>query len=75
MTKQAFLDAYRAQLLVFYTWAHDADKLARYMTSVRETLDGGNSWHCDVKTPSVKLAWKAIGGTGKLTLKALRGLA
>lgn len=72
MTKQAFLTAYRQSLLARYPWAQNNDKLERFLSSCEVTLNGGSSWNHD--GDSVVDAWKAIGGQGKPTLKALRAL-
>lgn len=73
MTKQAFLDAYRAELLARYPWAQDEAKLGRFMSSVYATLRGSiNHWNNDGE--AVVAAWRKIGGKGKPTYKALRAL-
>lgn len=70
MTKQAFLAAYRDALAL----AADAAKLDRFMVSVAATLEGPRAtWNHD--GDAVTAAWRAIGGKGKPTLKALRALA
>ena len=71
-TRSSFLQAYRRELASRYAWATDSDKLARFMRSVDETLDGSNSWNHD--GAAVTAAWKLIGGKGQPSLKALRGL-
>lgn len=70
---QKFLEEYRAQLIKTYTWAQDEAKLEKYMASVYGTLTGANTWHH--KGDAVTAAWRAIGGKGVPTLKALRGLS
>ena len=73
MTKQAFLAAYRAAL-VAYPWAADAARLDKFMASVAATIEGPHAtWNHD--GDAVTAAWRAIGGKGKPTLKALRALA
>lgn len=73
MNRPAFLEAYRAALVALYPWASTPWRLARFMRSVVETLDGANSWHH--KSDAAKAAWRAIGGRGVPTLKALRALS
>lgn len=70
-TKEEFLTAYEACLLC-YTWAADPAKLAKFMASVRATLDGASTWNHD--GDAVNAAWKLVGGKGKPSLKALRAL-
>lgn len=73
MTRQDFLTAYRAELLKTYPWAQDSDRLARFMSGVEATLTGPRAtWNHDGEC--VVSAWRAIGGKGKPTLKALRGM-
>jgi hypothetical protein len=74
MTKEQFLTAYREQLKATYAWARDdAAKLERFMASVRNTISHGvSTWVHDGE--AVTAAWRAIGGKGKPTLKALRAL-
>jgi hypothetical protein len=73
MNRNEFLTKYRAELLARYPWASDTTKLDRFMTSVVSTLNGENTWNYD--GDAVTAAWRAIGGKGKPTKKALRGLA
>lgn len=73
MTKSEFLNAYRAELLARYPWAQDAAKLARFLSSCGNTLSFNiKTWNHE--GDAVTAAWKAIGGKGKPTLKALRAL-
>lgn len=74
MSKFKFLEAYEADLLSRYPWAADADRRAKFMASVRSTLEGAGpaTWNFD--GPSTTVAWRAIGGKGKPTLEALRAL-
>jgi hypothetical protein len=72
MTKSLFLRAYREKLSAL-PWASNPDKLERFLESCRATLEGASTWQYDGEL-SVK-AWRAIGGKGKPTLKALRALA
>ena len=72
MTKVDFYIAYRAKLVATYPWAANVDKLERFMNGVEETLNGGSRWNHDGE--AVTAAWRAIGGKGKPTLKALRAL-
>lgn len=71
-TRAAFLEAYRAELEARYAWALDAHRLAKFMDSVTNTLNGGATWNKDGE--AVEAAWKKIGGKGKVTYKALRAL-
>lgn len=73
-TKETFLAAYRDALQV-YAWAQDAAKLDWMMEAVRATItrpSGGGPWNHN--GPSTAVAWRAIGGAGKVTLKAIRAL-
>lgn len=73
MTKNAFLAAYRKQLLARYPWAQDPAKRARYMASVAGSLLGAeNTWH--PAGEAVTAAWRDIGGKGKPSFKALRAM-
>ncbi len=75
LSKPEFLRVYREMLEAEpgYTWAQDAARLERFMTSVRCTIETqANTWNLD--SPVAARAWKAIGGKGKLSYKALRGL-
>ena len=72
MTKTAYLTAYRTELRARYPWAADEAKLDRYMAGARAGLDGaGGGAHTGEASEA---AWRRIGGTGKITLKALRKL-
>lgn len=72
-TRAGFLAAYRALVLATYPWAHDKARLDKFMAAVRATICGdGIAWAWDGDV--TKRVWKALGGTGKLTLKALRAL-
>ncbi len=73
MTQQQFLTAYKAELLQTAHWTTDDEKLARFMRGCEATISGRDTcWNHD--GPSCLRAWKAIGGKGKPTLKALRAL-
>ncbi len=72
MTQSAFLSAYEAELLARYEWPFIPGKLASFLASTEATLNGASSWSHDGE--AVTAAWKAIGGKGKPTLKALRAL-
>lgn len=73
MTKEDFLRAYEAELLANHAWASDTDRRAKFMAGVRSTLTGHTAqWNFD--GPSTVAAWRAIGGKGKPSLKALRAL-
>lgn len=72
-TRAAFLVAYRFKLS-FMSWArNDPGLLDKFMCTVEDTLTGrSNLWLWD--SPLVREAFTEIGGTGRLTLKALRAL-
>ena len=73
MTKEDFFRAYEAELLKAYAWATDTDRRHKFMLSVRTTLVSSvATWNFD--GPATVAAWRAIGGKGKPTLKALRAL-
>jgi hypothetical protein len=73
MTKQNFMDKYRALCASTYDWAQDAARLDRAMELVRVTLTTDRApWNHNGEC--VTLAWRAIGGKGKPTRKALRAL-
>ena len=73
MSKSVFMAMYRAELLLRYAWAANEDKLARMLSSVHATLTGTEAtWNHDGE--AVVAAWRAMGGKGKPTLKALRAL-
>ena len=71
MTKTQFLAAYETALRSC-PWTADGAKLDRFMSSVRATLDGANTWNHDGDCCTA--AWRAIGGKGKPTLRGLRAL-
>jgi hypothetical protein len=72
MNKSSFLSEYRKAVSAL-PWASNPDKLERFMESCRATLNGASTWNHDGE--SCVAAWRAIGGKGKPTLKALRALA
>jgi hypothetical protein len=72
MTKSSFLSEYRKSASAL-PWASNSDKLERFMESCRATLNGASTWNHDGESSAA--AWRAIGGKGKPTLKALRALA
>lgn len=72
VTKTEFLKAYRATLLRDHHWAQDSAKLDRFMQGVKDTIDGKEqAWNIG---DAALVAYRSIGGTGKLTYKALRAL-
>ena len=73
MTKEAFLRAYKEALVLRYAWPSDQAKLDRFMASVEATLNGANTWAHE--GDAVTAAWRAVGGKGNPTKKALRALA
>lgn len=76
MTKKAFLDAMRAAIERLYGsgWANNPAALERFMESVRLTIEG-KQWTWNHDGEACTAAWRAIGGKGKPTMKALRALA
>lgn len=73
MTREQFIEAYRAQIIASYAWAKKPEKLEKFMASMANTLTGEvTTWSHEGK--STEAAWKQIGGKGKPTLKALRAL-
>lgn len=75
-TKDAFLAAYRAKL-TRYAWAADAGKLDRFMVQVARTIraadNSRNTWS-PRGSAAAYAAWRALGGHGQMTLRALRAL-
>lgn len=75
MTQTQFLAAYRADLEARFEWAKDKALLGRFMISVARTIQSSaNTWYNDPKSDAIPAAWRAIGGKGRPTLKALRAL-
>ncbi len=73
MTQEHFLTTYKACLIKTYQWARISGKLDTFMESVADTLNGTqNLWNN--QGDCVVAAWKAIGGIGTPTYKALRAL-
>lgn len=73
MTKTNFIAALRSELIKRYDWTKDATRLERFMDGVKATIDGDHGcWNKDGEASEA--AWKAIGGKGKPTYKALRAL-
>jgi hypothetical protein len=73
MTKQEFLAAYREHVVACHAWADNAAKLAHFMKAVETTLyTERTAWAWD--GTGTKIVWKDLGGKGRPTLKALRGL-
>jgi hypothetical protein len=72
-TKANFMQAYRQHVADRYGWAADVGRLDGLLASVRVTLfTERTTWVWDGE--GSKAAWRAIGGKGKMTLKALRAL-
>jgi hypothetical protein len=75
MTKVEYYDALRCELETRYAWAQDDEAtLARYMTVVRESLEESAAPGYQYDGEASKAAWRAVGGKGVPTLKALRAL-
>ena len=73
MSKHAFIEAYRTVIVREYPWARDQAKLERFMAACASTLAGETADWNHVG-PAVTEAYRAIGGKGTPTLKALRAL-
>lgn len=75
MTREKFTETLRALIVERHAWAADADKLARFMGAVAATLRGdAGGPYFDHTGNATKDAWRAIGGKGRPSLKALRAL-
>ncbi len=75
MTRAAFLAKYEAILQAKYPWAASPEKRDRFMSTVVDTLNRqkpGGPWN--PAGPTTVEAWRAIGGAGTPTMKALRAL-
>lgn len=78
-TRAAFLAEYERALVATYgpgtsyPWAADPAKLARFMGTVRTSLETRRTlW--DWNAPCVRQAWKAIGAVGRMTFHGLCNL-
>ena len=74
MSRAQFLSEYGFQLQARYEWARNAEKLSRFLSVVSHTIESNDNHWNDCAAPSCIAAWRAIGGKGRPTLKALRGL-
>lgn len=73
MSKEKFIELYKIELLKMYDWAKDEKKLERFLANVKITISTNTApWNHTGE--AVNAAWKAMGGKGKPTLKALRAL-
>lgn len=73
-TREAFLAAYRERLASL-GWAAEPEKLERFMAIVGKALRGDPSGNWSpTGQEHAAAAWKAIGGKGKPTMKALKAL-
>jgi hypothetical protein len=73
MTRSEFIKFYRVYVCMTYDWTNDAHRFEGFMAKVNETLTTDRTtWKWNDN--GAKVAWKAIGGKGKLTLKALRAM-
>lgn len=78
MTKTRYLEVYRQLLLENASWAKNVDgtehdQLKKFMKSVENSIRTDfTTWACDSRY--AKKAWKDIGQTGRMSLKALRAL-
>ena len=73
MQKRLFLTFLRAEISARYAWAQDVAKLDRFVSHMRETIHGDKNL-VNLDGDAVTAAWRAIGGKGKPTYKALRAL-
>lgn len=74
MTKTAFLLALNAEVQrLGYAWTADTELLAAFMDRARNMLATTDNTMM-IKGPAFTAAWRAIGGKGKPTYKALRAL-
>jgi hypothetical protein len=72
-SKRDFLEALRKEIRARYLWAADEVRLSKFMLSAEHTIYGvANTWNKDGDAATA--AWRAIGGKGKPTYKALREL-
>jgi len=73
-TKTEFLDTYRLILPTMYPWAHNREKLDKYMSNVSDTIRDENIKTWNASGDMLRRAWKEIGMKGTPTLKGLRAL-
>lgn len=80
ITRQAFLDALRKELIAQgYPWLNHlapngiGNRLDHFLTLTRETMEGQSNLVA-IDTAAFGKAWKAVGGQGRLTYKVLRAL-
>lgn len=71
MTRSDFRNQWIANLQEF-PWAKDPAKLANFVDGIDRTLDGAHT--VDISGPACLAAWKACGGKGKPTYKAIHAL-
>ena len=73
-TKTNFIAALRSELIKRYDWTKNEARLNHFMEGVKDTIysRGDSRWNKDGEASEA--AWKAIGGKGKPTYKALRAL-
>lgn len=75
MSRAAFLAAYEAALIRSFAWAReDSAKLARFMAQVAQSCRGEASQWTSWGAAVAQDTWLAIGGKGRVTIKALRAL-
>ena len=73
-TRTAFLEAYEWTLRELYGWAREPEKLARFMESVRTTVNTDKTVANLLNSDGAQAAYRSIGCKGKLTYRALRAL-
>jgi uncharacterized protein YaeQ len=71
-TKILFCETYERHLRRLWAWTRDANKLAEFMRSVEQTLDGGNTWSRSGEAYDATLA--ELGLPKKTSLKALQSM-
>lgn len=76
VTKERFAVEYEKRLKASgYGWVENADKLARFMAALRNTIRGTSrygAWAHD--GPITAATWRHLGLPGKPSLKGLRAL-
>lgn len=71
--QQRFIDEYRKSLIKRYSWAKDEKRLEAFIESCKEALAGRRSmW--GYQGSAVDDAYRAAGGTGRISMKAIQNL-
>jgi hypothetical protein len=71
-TKTNFRRVYRRELMARYPWANEHARRAKFMLSVRATLNGANTWCRD--GDAYYAALKAVGLPKRVSLKTLQSM-